>query len=347
MQPELKHVILTLTYACQLRCKMCGQVNLPEGEKLASGMLDTELVLKRLEELPTLKTCYLFGGEPLLHKDFFQIVDYLVKRKVWCGFSTNGLLLGENAERIVDSGVDMLSISLDSHRAEVHDEIRGRQGLFETACENLRTMLDYRTARGSSLPSTKVHFTILPDNIGDMKDYYEYFVARFPEVDTIKFHFPRFVTEETSDTYSSEMKKLFGICPTSHHGSFAKVDELTAMDCDRLHGIIADLLQRPKASITGPESLDGIREYFLEPGKPPEGGRCACFKSVTVQPDGTVVNCADYPDLVYGDIATSSLTDIWKSEVVLRWQEYLEKHGNPGALARCSRLYPNVNSRAK
>ena len=28
---RLKHLIITLTYQCQLSCKMCGQVNTPEG----------------------------------------------------------------------------------------------------------------------------------------------------------------------------------------------------------------------------------------------------------------------------------------------------------------------------
>ncbi|MDD3313321.1 hypothetical protein [Pseudodesulfovibrio sp.] len=71
----MKHVILTLTYACQLRCRMCGQVNLPEGKELVGGELDADLVIKRLEEVPSLKTCYLFGGEPLLHSRFFDIVE--------------------------------------------------------------------------------------------------------------------------------------------------------------------------------------------------------------------------------------------------------------------------------
>lgn len=61
-------------------------------------------------------------------------MDYLRNRGIKPGFSTNGLLLEKHAQRIVESNVEMLSVSLDSHHATVHDEIRGHQGLFDKAC---------------------------------------------------------------------------------------------------------------------------------------------------------------------------------------------------------------------
>jgi MoaA/NifB/PqqE/SkfB family radical SAM enzyme len=343
----MKHVILTLTYACQLRCKMCGQVNLPEGKELAGGELDANLAISRLEEIPTLKTCYLFGGEPLLHSRFFDIVEYLRSRGVWTGFSTNGLLLGKYHERIVDADIDMLSVSIDSHYPEIHDEIRGLPGLFEKACGHLRQLLDYRAHKGAAKPSVKVHFTILPGNIGEMREYYETFTTRFPELDMIKFHFPRFVTPTMAEEYSRVLRQEFGSEPTSHLGNFLNIESFTDENCEQLHENLQYLLGQPKASVTGPADVEGIRHYFKSPDLPPKGARCACFKSMTVQPDGSVVNCADYPDLVYGNIHSNSLLDIWEGEIASKWRAYLEQYGNPGVLARCSRLYPGINSKAK
>ena len=342
---ELKHLILTLTYACQLRCKMCGQVNLPAGKGLAPGNLDINLTLQRLKSLSTLKTCYLFGGEPLLHPDFFKLVEYLKSRNVSVGFSTNGLLLGKYAQQIIDSGVDMLSVSVDSHHPEVHDEIRGMPGLFSRVTENLRHFFSLRSKSSKALPSVKVHFTILQHNIDDMIGYYDYFAENFHGLDMIKFHFPRFVTPDMSERYVAALERRFSVCPTSHLGNFSENSPFSDVDCQRLYDVLAVLMKRSKTSVTGPVELDAIRQYFLDPCTPPKGGRCACFKSMTVQPDGTAVNCADYPDIVYGSIQDSTLLELWNGDTAMRWRDYLDKNGNPGALARCSRLYPGINSK--
>ncbi|MDD3313320.1 radical SAM protein [Pseudodesulfovibrio sp.] len=266
------------------------------------------------------------------------------KRGVWTGFSTNGLLLGKYHERILDADIDMLSVSIDSHYPEVHDNIRGLPGLYEKTCAHL---LDSRTRKGLSRPSVKVHFTILPGNIDEMRGYYETFASRFPELDMIKFHFPRFATPAMAEEYARVLRTEFGVEPTSHLGNFLNIDSFSDEDCARLHRNLQYLLEQPKASVTGPADLEGILHYFKSPDLPPKGDRCACFKSMTVQPDGSVVNCADYPDLVYGNIQSQSLLEIWEGEIASRWRAYLERHGNPGVLARCSRLYPGINSKAE
>jgi MoaA/NifB/PqqE/SkfB family radical SAM enzyme len=92
-------------------------------------------------------------------------------------------------------------------------------------------------------------------------------------------------------------------------------------------------------TITGPTDPGEIDEYFREPGKMPEGRQCGCFKSMAIQPNGDCVMCADY---IMGNIADNSLTDIWNGPKALKWRNYLREHGNPGVLAKCSRLYPNI-----
>ena len=234
--PPLKHITLILTYACQLRCKMCGQVNLPEESPMKTPReMDAGLAIQRLDELSSLKTCYLFGGEPLLYKNLFMIVDYLTSRSILSEFSTNGLLLSKNAQRIVDKNVGVLSISLDSHRSEVHDEIRGLPGLFEQACVGIQTLLKIRSESRRKHPLVKIHFTLLPENMNEMLDYYDYFTNRFPELNKIKFHFPRFVTRTMAQEYSTVLKREFGIEPTSHLGNFFNDSVCGQMDCDHIH----------------------------------------------------------------------------------------------------------------
>lgn len=184
-------------------------------------------------------------------------------------------------------------------------------------------MLALREAQQSEWPKVKVHFTITPYNTDDIPGYYAYFKKRFPSLDMIKFHFPRFVTPAMSDEYIRVMRDEFGTDATSHLGNFSDAEAYATIDCDQIYESVTDILSRPKSSVTGPVTREGIEQYFRQPGTPPPGSRCACFKSLTVQPDGSVVNCADFPDLVYGNINDASLDEIWTGDTATRWRAYL------------------------
>jgi MoaA/NifB/PqqE/SkfB family radical SAM enzyme len=329
---------------------MCGQVDAPieaGNSQQNRSMLPTELTLQRLEELPNLKSAYLFGGEPLLHKDIFQILEYLKKRKVLASFSTNGLLLAKFAQKIVETAPHMISVSLDSHIPEVHDEIRGLKGSYDRALAAASQFLQYRAAAGAEFPRIKFHFTITPDNYHTMLDFYDTMADRFPNVDEFRFHFPRFATAEMGAEYERVMLTEFDSMALSWRGNFSN-DEMAAqyraVDTQELSSMITELMRRPRASVTGPTDPGEIAEFFREPDKMPEGRRCACFNSLAIQPNGDCVMCADYPDFIMGNIADTPLLDIWNGERALKWRNYLRDNGNPGVLVKCSRLYPNLPS---
>ena len=64
---QLRHLILILTYTCQLKCKMCGQVSEvseASNSNTQKNQLSFELIRQRLNELRGLRSVYLFGGEP-------------------------------------------------------------------------------------------------------------------------------------------------------------------------------------------------------------------------------------------------------------------------------------------
>jgi len=66
------------------------------------------------------------GGEPLLRADIFDIIKYIHKKGIASHVCTNGTLLNELiVNRIKDSELNTISISLDSYCAEVHNQIRG------------------------------------------------------------------------------------------------------------------------------------------------------------------------------------------------------------------------------
>jgi MoaA/NifB/PqqE/SkfB family radical SAM enzyme len=84
-----------------------------------------------LDELSLIgtKSVIISGGEPLLKKGVFSIIQKAKEKGMFVEFITNGTLItAEIAQQLIESDVDMVTISIDAPRAEVHDQIRGTRG---------------------------------------------------------------------------------------------------------------------------------------------------------------------------------------------------------------------------
>jgi MoaA/NifB/PqqE/SkfB family radical SAM enzyme len=69
------------------------------------------------------------GGEPLVFKDFDEIVKAIDPQKFYITSDTNGWLLDEEkAKHLKSIGVDKIQLSLDSLDAKEHDEFRHQPG---------------------------------------------------------------------------------------------------------------------------------------------------------------------------------------------------------------------------
>ncbi len=74
----------------------------------------------------------LSGGEPLLRDDVFEIASYGTRKGLRMCLATNGTLVTPDVcGKIRDSGICMVSLSLDGSTAEVHDNFRQQPGAFD------------------------------------------------------------------------------------------------------------------------------------------------------------------------------------------------------------------------
>jgi radical SAM protein with 4Fe4S-binding SPASM domain len=81
----------------------------------------------------------LSGGEPLWRRDVFDIAKRAVSRNIRVALATNGTLVDEAmAERIKDSGIVRVAISLDGADRVTHDNFRGHTGAFDAAIAGLK-----------------------------------------------------------------------------------------------------------------------------------------------------------------------------------------------------------------
>ena len=81
-------------------------------------------------------------GEPLMHKQIADIVDYGSSRGIPCYVITNGFLLDENMARsLLDAGVSKIQVSLNAFSKKLHKKIC-RRDTYDVIIENTHRLLD-------------------------------------------------------------------------------------------------------------------------------------------------------------------------------------------------------------
>lgn len=116
-----KHTYLriSLTDACNMRCSYCMPLSTYHGTKSNKLMNANEIFeLAHIFVQHGVTKIRLTGGEPLLRKDFDEILEKLATLQVNIGLTTNGLLLDKHFETLQKFGVKHINISLDSLDAE-------------------------------------------------------------------------------------------------------------------------------------------------------------------------------------------------------------------------------------
>jgi mycofactocin biosynthetic radical S-adenosylmethionine protein MftC len=113
-----------LTYACNLQCVHC----LSSSGQRDDRELSTEEAKRVLDQLRELQVFYINigGGEPMVRRDFFELVEYSVASGIGVKFSTNGAFIdAEKARRLAAMDYLDIQISLDGVDAATNDAVRG------------------------------------------------------------------------------------------------------------------------------------------------------------------------------------------------------------------------------
>src|SRR3981081_2528392 len=111
-------VHLDITYRCNERCVHCYLDHEDHGEMTTAEIKD---ILNQLSDAGVFFLT-LSGGEVLMRRDFFEIVEHARRLLFNVKLKTNGVMIRESeARRLRELGVEQVQISVYSHRPEVHD----------------------------------------------------------------------------------------------------------------------------------------------------------------------------------------------------------------------------------
>ncbi len=152
-----------LTYACNLACVHCLSSSGQRDER----ELSTEQAKAVLDELRDLQVFYINigGGEPMVRRDFFEILEHSISNGIGVKFSTNGAFIDKkNAERLAAMDYLDIQISLDGTTAEVNDAVRG-EGSYATAITAMENLRD------AGFGQFKISVVVTRHNVDQLDDF--------------------------------------------------------------------------------------------------------------------------------------------------------------------------------
>ena len=126
---------IAITHDCQCKCIHCSADPFKDKSKKELSVDEIKTVVDGALDLGATLIIFV-GGEPLLRKELFELIDHVDKSKAIPMIFTNGLLLTqENVEQLAKAGLATLNISIDSSDATLHDSFRGVPGCYKKAFE--------------------------------------------------------------------------------------------------------------------------------------------------------------------------------------------------------------------
>jgi radical SAM protein with 4Fe4S-binding SPASM domain len=112
---------------CNLNCEHCGAKKEKYEDELTTS--EVKRILKESREYGVTDFS-VTGGEPILHKDMFEIFEYAKSLGFVTGISTNAFLIDENNAAKIVRLFDTIQISLDGTK-QIHNKIRGNDLAFD------------------------------------------------------------------------------------------------------------------------------------------------------------------------------------------------------------------------
>ncbi len=301
----LKILFWESTIRCNLNCKHCRRLVASEdgGKDLskAEGQLLIEQTASLGEQQGIMPILIFSGGEPFCRGDLFELVGEAKNRGIKSAVATNGTLVNEKiSERIADSGVVKVSVSLDGAAADVHDRFRG-EGSFEKALRGIGCLRD------NSIPF-QINTTLTKRNCKQLED-----ICRLAKLlGASAFH-------------------IFMLVPVGCGQVLAETDMLSAGQIERKLIEIYELSKKSTLEVKvtcGPQYQRVIKQrgYSGELSRGCLAGGGVLF----VSHKGEVFPCGYLP-VKCGNVLEDSLSEIWfDSEELLRMCDSSNLEGKCG-----------------
>lgn len=296
-----------ITNRCNLNCLHCRGMDRKE--------LDSRTILRVAEEIPSLKPRWVIieGGEPLLRKELFEIIETIHKSNIKIYLISNGMLFNEDlVRRFAELDVNLM-ISIDGADRESYEKIR-RGASFEKLKKSVVLANEYGVLDSCPITIGKHNHSQIDKMFKFVKEIgykkitflglkpcrdYEKYVLNGEEYENFFFSVVRNQKDYQMDVYVDE--PFFKPFLKEHHINYSPNPE---------NGIIV-----------------------------PDVSHCIFGEYMFIETNGDIKPCTFAP-VAIGNVNERSLNEIWKdmqnSELIKKIKDFSMREGFCG---ECKYLY--------
>ena len=153
-----KNIHINLTNDCNMRCKHCF-INAGRVEK---AYADINKIIRKVDEITKINgytSVVVSGGEPLLHKDIFALLEALKGHQIT--LFTNGILINNKNIDKISTSVSEIQISMEGISQDEYEKNRGKN--------NYKKLLNTINLIKSKNIKLILAITILPQTLMDVR----------------------------------------------------------------------------------------------------------------------------------------------------------------------------------
>jgi radical SAM protein with 4Fe4S-binding SPASM domain len=279
------------TYACGSNCAHCVSA----GKTAVPDEVDTKTALRIVDQIRDFGASFfgITGGEPLLRKDLFDVLDYATAQGLGTSIITDGRLLNEESIKRLVKNKTKVSVSIDGAR-ETDDAIRG-EGAYDAAVatierfakENLLNILVYTFANKGSVTNADeadmVHVLELAKKYGARWVVFHGMIPYSGDKDSLK-------ADLTPKQYEWVCNKLFDLT--------AKYDGKPCIN------VYIPFYARVAKQRGMPDYDEWYEHFFL--------GRCFFGKFMSIAENGDVIPCSYNDAYRVGNLKGKQLGEVWE-----------------------------------
>lgn len=290
-KPEL--VALVLAERCNLRCQMCDVWKVTENRPGYMTLADYTRLFNELGSYGVKKVQFT-GGETLIRKDLVEIARSARGAGLETRMVTNGTMITEENAPVLSECFDVVYISIDGPRQEVHDKIRGIQGTFQKCLRSIRCLAEARKQTSSRLRIV-ITSVITPDGLHDPQEM----------VDLVK----RSGADEV--IYNPASNSAEGYAPL--RSPFSEQPEVMER-YDGMANRILELMRQDGSPIRSNPFFIELSKRFLRGDKRAYYFPCftGAYDGPHIDVDGEVYPCCSWT-ISMGNVVKQSFREVWTS----------------------------------
>ena len=290
------HFQLEPATGCNLRCRMC---QVPDYPKEMFKHMPFDKFRGIFDQIQPIKVALSGAGEPFLNPELLDIIHYAATHGASVLTTTNFTLCTKKLDKIVDSGLSLIKISIDAARPETYTKIRGLD-LHERIVRDIRELQRIKKEKNSRTPYLRLQFVLQSDSIPEIGEVVE--LAH--ELGANSLYFQPLETLLVAD----------------------RKEELTRnVTFDNLKDQLIAANNRARELNLGTNAgilIKSLASYFQKyqqgiPEEPPQRICLLPWFSLYITVDGDVRPCCSFGEgetLVLGNLFEQSFDEIWNGE---------------------------------